>query len=451
MSLKKNLLKNGFASSLQKGLKVLEQLVLVPFFISSWGAEYYGEWLTLTILPSVLAFSDLGFGTAAANTIVLRYASGDKQGAANMAKSGFLIITLLVIFGILVSIFVLVLLDYYKVFDNSLIDAKDAIFAVSLMIVAHLLTFFQQLYDSFFRSSRKAAKSIHLTNIRVIATIVGSFIVLQFGGNIVGFAAINFAVSALFIPIYVFIAKKELQLLELRSAKIKKEDINEALNRGIGFLLSPMWRVIYFQGTTFVVRLVLGPVAVAIFNTVRTLSRSVNQLYSIINASIFPELQFQIGEGNWEKARKLFRTSIAITLILAFLGMFFLFFFGSWFYQIWTNNKLNPPVAMWNIFIIGIGFNSIWWTAGVIFRAVNKPFRFAIAGIVSSLISVIATYILSTIWGLTGAALGALVLDLLMAFYIFPLSCKFINQPLYMMLHSLVRKDLFSISHILKK
>ena len=70
MSLKKRLVNNGLASILQKGVRVLEELFLVPFFISAWGAAYYGEWLTLTIIPSVIAFSDLGFGTAAANSFV---------------------------------------------------------------------------------------------------------------------------------------------------------------------------------------------------------------------------------------------------------------------------------------------------------------------------------------------------------------------------------------------
>jgi len=73
---KKNIIKNGLSSFGQKGVRVLEQLFLIPFFITHWGTAYYGEWLTLTIIPSVLAFSDLGLGSAAPNSFVLKYASG---------------------------------------------------------------------------------------------------------------------------------------------------------------------------------------------------------------------------------------------------------------------------------------------------------------------------------------------------------------------------------------
>ena len=97
MSLKRRLLNNGLASIFQKGVRVLEQLFLVPFFISAWGAAYYGEWLTLTIIPSIIGFSGLGFGTAAANSFVLNYASGDKKRAANTSVTGMYIITVMIL------------------------------------------------------------------------------------------------------------------------------------------------------------------------------------------------------------------------------------------------------------------------------------------------------------------------------------------------------------------
>ena len=134
MSLKNRILSNGLASILQKVVRVVEQLFLVPFFITAWGAAYYGEWLTLTIIPSVMAFSNLGFGSAAGNSFVLSYAAGDKQKSADISKTGFYIITIMVCVAILVSALTIVVLDYFDVFEKSLIDKSDAIIAVSFMI-----------------------------------------------------------------------------------------------------------------------------------------------------------------------------------------------------------------------------------------------------------------------------------------------------------------------------
>jgi O-antigen/teichoic acid export membrane protein len=63
-------------------------------------------------------------------------------------------------------------------------------------------------------------------------------------------------------------ARKEINLKELKNAKISKEDIKISFHKGIGYLMSPLWQAIFFQGTTFVIRITLGPTSVAIFNTV---------------------------------------------------------------------------------------------------------------------------------------------------------------------------------------
>ncbi|MEP2650898.1 MAG: hypothetical protein ABJH06_02800, partial [Paraglaciecola sp.] len=159
MSSKKNLIKNVLASLFQKGVIVLDKLFLIPFFITYWGVEYYGEWLTLTIVPSILAFSNLGFGTAAANTFVLRYTKGDKQGAANVAKSTLLIITGLVTFGLCLTALVVLTLYYLNVFDKSLLDPEQAMIAVTLLMLSQLINFYQQLFEAYFRAAREAAKS----------------------------------------------------------------------------------------------------------------------------------------------------------------------------------------------------------------------------------------------------------------------------------------------------
>ena len=430
MSLLANILKNGFATSLQKGLRVLEQLVLVPFFIKYWGAEYYGEWLTLSIIPSVIALSDLGFGTAAGNTFVLRYLNGDKRRAADMAISGFWTISFIFIFGILITISFILFINYFNFFNDSIIPKNEIIVAISLLMGTRMLVFFRQLFESFFRASQNASFGIQMGNIYMVFNILASFIVLFLGGKIISFSLVSIVIGLIFTPIIGLISVNMLKYNDWKNAKVNFSDIKDALKTGFGFMLNPLWQSIYFQGSTFVVRLVLGPSSVAVFNTVRTLSRSVNQVFTIVNSSVFPELQILIGKNDWSKVRQLFRISIITTFVFATFGMLFLFFFGLWFYEIWTNNELNPPILMWNIFVIGIGLNSLWWISGIVFRAINQPFKFAFSGLIASIISVISIYFFTKLWGLEGAALGAMLLDLLLVIYLVPLTFKTIGQPL---------------------
>jgi len=450
MSLKNKLIGNGVAVAIQKVVRVIEQLVLVPFFISAWGAGYYGEWLTLTIVPSVIALSDLGFGSAAASAFVLKYSSGNKQDAANIAKSGFTVISVLVASSMVLSVIVMVLLNYYNAFANSLIKKEDAIWAVLILILAKLITFYTQMFEAYYRAARKANLSINLMTLSALLNIGGGLIVLLAGWGVVSFSIIQLIISLSFNLAYGIFAVRTLALPKEISGIVLFSEIKMIGKKGFGYLMSPIWQSVYFQGTTFVIRIALGAESVAIFNTVRTATRSINQLFNMIDAATFPEMQFEIGAGNFDKVKKLYRLSMWASFILAMIGFLFLFFFGLWFYNTWTKHTLNVPDAMWNIFIVGILLNALWWTGGVVFRAYNKPFQFTFAGAISAVISVFFTYILSLKFSLIGAALGSVILDILMAIYVLPASCAILGISV----GSLVKDgfaDILNLKEVIKR
>ena len=424
MTLKKRLLNNGFAAVFQKGIRILDQLVLVPFFITAWGAAYYGEWLTLTIIPSVIAFSDLGFGTAAANSFVLSYAAGDKQKAADISKSGMYIITIMILAAMFLSVLGIFVLDYYSIFDKSLIDGQEAKIAVSVLIFVRLLSFYDQLIESYFRSAQKAALNINILTIKSALNLMAGLCMLLLGYGVVEFALSQLVVTLVFNAFYWTKGRQVVGLFNKYKGKRDKVILKSITTKGLSYLMSPVWQAIYFQGTTFVVRIVLGPEAVAAFNTVRTLSRSLNQLFFIVKTAVFPELQYEIGKDNWKTAQRVFRVSLLGVLSLSILGFVLLALFGLWFYTIWTQNELEVPQAMWYIFIAGMVLNALWWTAEMVFGVVNKPYKMAIYGVVAAMFSVLVSYLLSMQHGLVGAAIGNVSLDIILVLLVVPNACK---------------------------
>jgi O-antigen/teichoic acid export membrane protein len=424
MVTKRNILKNGIANVLQKFVRVLEQLLLVPVFITTWGATYYGEWLTLTIIPSVLAFSDLGFGSAAANSFTLQYVAGDHTTAANIERTGFTIISWAVLLGIAVSVIIMLVVVHLHWFDKSLIFVSDAVKALVLMIAARLISFYNQLFSAHFIAARRATLSINLLTVSSVLHLAVGAVVFLLGGGVVQFALWQCVASVVFNLFYCWQAISVLGLHRECRGRYDKIQAKKIFLKGFGYLASPVWQAVLFQGTTFVVRLTLGPLAVTIFNTVRTLTRSVNQMYSLINGSVFPELQFEIGAGRMEKAQKLFLYSLRLTLLLSVLGVAFLAIFGLPLYNWWTQKALTPPLAMWYIFLLGVLLNAVWWTACTVFRAMNKPYPLAISGIAASVVSIVISYFCCKLWNLNGAALGSLVFEVIMMFYILPVSCK---------------------------
>lgn len=447
MSLKQNLLKNGFASAIQKALRIAEQLLLVPFFISAWGAAYYGEWLTLTIIPTVIGLSDFGFGTAAANAFILRYAAGDKKGASNMVASGFRMINIVVIACISISILIILILDYLHVFEKSLIQSGEAKMAVFFLMIARLFGFYYQLYQAYFKAARKAALGINLMNILMALNIFGGLLVLLLGGGIVIYSLTLFVISVFFLIFFAFLASRTLPFRKTEKGQVNSLDVKIVSKNGFGYMLSTLWQAIFFQGTTFVVRITLGPVAVTIFNTVRTFVRSVSQVNGMIIGSVIPELQFEIGANNYEKARKMYRYALTAIVIISILGMTFLYVAGPGLYELWTQKALNPPPMMWNIFILGILFNGLWWLSGDVLIFANKPFAFTVPALIASLIAIILSYFLILKFGLIGAAFTTLLLDFTLVMWVLPKACKLLKQPFKTLIKEIIEDLKLSRAH----
>ncbi len=433
MSVVKGVFSNGLSMIIQRSVRILDQLLLVPFFLTSWGSAYYGEWLTLSIIPSVLAFSDLGFGSAVSNSFVLAYAAGNKQEAANLRKSGFWIITASVVLGAIITLAVMILGKKYHLFDKSLIDAHSAVMAVAMLMTSKLTGFYTQLVEGFFRAARKAAYGSFLGSGHHVINIIVGFCVLTAGGDVVDFSFSQLVIAILYTAIYFVIGCRQIDLSGY-IGRIARSDVKMIAAKGMGYMMTPIWQSIYFQGGTFVVRLTLGPESVAIFNTVRTVCRSVNQMFSIINGSIFPDLQYEYGKGNMLTVHRLFRISVLLSMIIGLLGTIVLMLFGQDVYELWTRDALAVPPTVWYVFMTGVLLNAVWWTSVVTYRMTNKPYHFAIMSTISACLSVGVSYILSVYYGLLGAALGTIVYDLIMACYVLPDSCHILGMKV---------KDLF--------
>ena len=178
------------------------------------------------------------------------------------------------------------------------------------------------------------------------------------------------------------------------------------------------------QGSTFVVRIVLGPTAVAVFNTIRTVCKSINAAFSVVNGAIFPEVQIAYGKGDMMLAKRIYIIAMQSVFCISMLGLVFLLVFGQDLYSWWTKNTLEVNKMIWYVFMLGIPLNALWWTAGTVFRAINKPTRFSIYGFIAATLSALISWELAYPLGLMGAAIGFVAMDLIMLLLTIPLSNK---------------------------
>ena len=297
-------------------------------------------------------------------------------------------------------------------FEKSQIQALDAMIAVVCMMVARLLTFYTQLVEGFFRGARKAALGSLFGSGNYLLNIAVGLVVLLMGYGVAAFAFSQLVIAIIYIIGYSVYGCRLINLQGYKG-RILRCDINDIVKKGMGYLMTPVWQSVYFQGTTFVVR---------------TVCRSVNQMFSIINASIFPDLQCEYGQGHIQTVHRYFRVAVLLSMIIGFAGCAVLVVFGLDLYGWWTKSVLTVPYSVWNVFMFGVFLNAVWWTSVVTYRMTNQPYHFAVASTLMSFVSVGLTYVLSYPFGLLGAAIGCTVFELVMAFYVLPDSCRLLGM-----------------------
>src|SRR6202035_928004 len=107
----------------------------------------------------------------------------------------------------------------------------------------------------------------------------------------------------------------------------------------IAFMAFPAGNGLSIQGMTVVIGLMLGPVSVAAFNSMRTLSRFAYQIIDSIKNSVWPELSAAYGAQNWPLARRLHRSCCQIAFWLSMMAVAVLAMFGPKIFRLWTHQR----------------------------------------------------------------------------------------------------------------
>lgn len=414
MSLFKRILSNGIASTLDKLAKMAEHLLLVPFFIYFWGVDVYGEWLTLMILPTVFALSHLGFGNAVGNTFILEYLGGAKNKAANTLVTGISIINYGVILLSVISLLILFGLKEFGIFNKMLINPSEATISIYLMFCIPLVTFYLAVYEQFYKLAKKAHIGIFISACTTILKIIVAVVLLNHGSGPLGIASGFLIITIIMNIIYIFISKKIFNDKDLKGGRFDRNILGFLFSKGIGYFLNPLWRALYFQGTTLLIRVMLGPSAVVVYNTMRVLMNTSAQVFNIVSSSIYPDFQVAVGEKNPEKVNNLFSFIFISNIAIAIAFIIFISIFGKDIYVWWTKGQILVPNDIWIYFILSIFFYAMWFSKSLIFESHNKPYTLTLTGILVSIISLSTTWFSIKVLGVSGIGVGILVFDLIM-------------------------------------
>ncbi len=137
-NLRKRLIKGIGANAVGQIVTVIIQLLSVPLFIQAWGVELYGEWLTLSTIPSYFAMSDIGFANVAANEMTMEVARSNKPKSLEIFQSTWLFISTVS----LAIVLILLLLVWFIPLENWLNikqQSHNEVIGIVFLLTLHVL------------------------------------------------------------------------------------------------------------------------------------------------------------------------------------------------------------------------------------------------------------------------------------------------------------------------
>ncbi|MBN1548313.1 MAG: lipopolysaccharide biosynthesis protein [Syntrophaceae bacterium] len=428
------------ANSFGQMVTIIIQVISVPLFIRFWGVHLYGEWLVISAIPAYLALTDIGFGSVAANEMTMLVSKENRQEALEVFQSTWIFICIAsALLGglILAGIWTLPLERWLKL---SLLTHRNFGVVTSLLAIYVLFGLQGGLLQAGYRCEGNYARGVLAGNILRLIEFASVTVGVCLGAGVI-ITALIFLTMRLIGTAFVYLdLKKYAPWVHFGVQWVRYPLIRRLAQPAVAYMAFPIGNALSLQGMVIVVSSILGPVAVVVFSTVRTLTRFALQVMGMINNTVWPEISMAYGAGDKGLMRRLHRGSCQASVWLSGLAVLALSLVGREIMKIWTDGKVIPDPLFLHLMLFVIVANSLWYTSSVIHVAINKHRNMAVAYLLGTSTSLaLAYYFLIPRFGLNGAPLALFAIDIAMSVYVIQSSLKLVGDSLGPFLAAMVK------------
>lgn len=414
--LKTRLLKGTGAQTFGQAVQIFIRLAEVPLLLAFWGTQLYGEWLMLSAIPAYLAIGDGGFASAACRDMTMKSGAGDRDGTLAVFQSTWLLLVVVSLVTFLLAYGFSELAPLAKWLGFSAINAADTQ-AVLLLLAAHVLIGFQGgLLNGGFWVSGKYPTGMVFGATTQLLEFFGFGLAVILGGGPVQAAAGYVSGRILGTSLMWIGQRKASPWLHHGFKQASLGELKRLTAPAFASLAFPLGNALNIQGMRLVIGLAIGPAAVAVFTPLRTLSRLAMQPRAVINRLIEPEMALAFGAEDTSLFQRLFSKSCQLSFWGCLLTALVVGAGAHWVFPAWTSGKV---VMQWPAFILllaAVLVNSLWYTALMVPYATNRHVRIAVYySLVYGAGAFVMGYFGAKGLGLSGAALGLMIVEIVMA------------------------------------
>jgi O-antigen/teichoic acid export membrane protein len=385
------------------------QIAVVPFFLTAWSKEIYGDWMILFSLPAVLMLADFGIGSVTANHISMAMGRKDRQAARAALQSGFVLVMAIGLIALVAISALAEFSDMRGMFGISKMNPGQA--RTVLLLFGLLIAIWMQLpllLGVFQGNDAFAFGSFITTSVR-LGLVPLTIVPLLFKASPIGVAmsiVIGQAVAYLAMNVWCWYRYPDLRY---GTTLISKSLCFQLIREGTTSFGITVGTMVTNYGPILVVGHLLGSGDVVAFTVIRTLSRVGALLASCTRSALIPEFSYLYGARDVAGLRRLMRVATVRILIAASIITAGLIAFGREVISSWTKHAVTVSLGLLTVFALCSLIQSLSSIPGGVVFSTNKT-RFISFGLLASSVTAIAlSACFSPFFGLVGVGMALIV------------------------------------------
>jgi len=425
--IRKNLVANLYGI----GIQLINQIILVPFYIVFWGNDLYSDWIVISALTAFFTMSDIGLNNVIQNRFAMKYAEGDTKECDSLMADNFILVTIIFSIAIGLSILFLSCTDVTDVMNLHILTRFEANIIFLLLICRVFIDMYRNIENAIYRAVHRASRAIifdQTTTLFIALLTLGCVVI----GIPMTWMCLIIITPSVTMMIYKYFDVKQFYNYHLSLKQFNAPLLKEIFIPAISFMSFPAGNAIVLQGYTLVVNAYFGPVAVVLYNTTRTLCNFVKSLLGTLQNSVWPEYSIAYGKKDYTTMRRLHRKIMKVTIAASFSIGVALLFAGPFIYNIWTHDKVEFSVPLMTVYIVVLFVESLWTSSSVTLMATNNHIKLGVCYIVFTSIALGLAVLFGTMhFSLPMIAATLIISNTFMCLYTIPAGFKLTKEKIF--------------------
>ncbi len=399
-------------------IPIFFSLFATPIVTRLLGAEGYGLFILILLIPAYLSFADFGMNIASTKFGSAAFAEGSPEKEAKIVRTAALIALLSSLpFAAAMAIFSPTIARVANVPPDRMIEAS---FALKLAAIVFVINFLNFVFNTpQLTRLRMDLNILVFSGVRIIG-IIATPIVVYYGGGVTGAVGVALAVSIITLAGHIIVSSRLLP--ELIGFSIDRASVRPLLKFGGSLVVAGIAAVLLHHLEKFVLTKATSVETLGYYSIAATFAAMLTLLSGSIVQSLMPAFSQLQSREDGPALNALFSRGIRLTLVWLIPAVTFMVLVGWPFFTYWFSADFGrESTGPYYIIIAGLFLNVLAYFPYAALMAAGRSEIFAKLYWIELVPYILLVWWLASSFGAKGAAAAwsiRVIIDAIVLFYL---------------------------------